>query len=89
MLIRTCLKAHIIALHSLESGNGICQHDLVGVSNVRLAGSVSNGRCDVIRFSSWCFSHFSAAKAVCFFTVMLFVQPEFTKGWKMQHRYNL
>ena len=50
MLIRTCLKAHIIALHSLESGNGICQHDLVGVSNVRLAGSVSNGRGDVIRF---------------------------------------
>ena len=37
-------------VHSLESGNGICQHDLVGVSNVRLAGSVSNGRGDVIRF---------------------------------------
>ena len=33
-----------------RAGNGICQHDLVGVSNVRLAGSVSNGRGDVIRF---------------------------------------
>ena len=36
VLISTCLEEHIIALGSLISCNTICQHDLIGVADMRL-----------------------------------------------------
>ena len=43
VLVGSCLEKYVIALLSLESGNAVCQHNLVGIANVRLAGRIGNG----------------------------------------------
>ena len=50
VLIGTGLEAHVKALELLVSCDTVGEDDLVGVSDVRLARSVGDGRCDVIRF---------------------------------------
>ena len=52
VLIGTGLEAHVKALELLVSCDTIGEDDLVGVSDVRLARCVGDGRCDVIRFLS-------------------------------------
>ena len=42
------LKEYLIALHALEAGDGVCQHNFVDVANVRLARGVGNSRCQII-----------------------------------------
>ena len=37
MLIRSCLKKNIIAIFSLETGNAVCQNNLIAVSDVRFS----------------------------------------------------
>ena len=54
VLVGTGLEIDVIALGSFISGNTVCQHDFVVVSDVRLARCVGNGCCDVILF----FAHF-------------------------------
>ena len=49
--------AQSVLLRSLKTGNAVCQHDLVGVSNMRLAGCIGNGRCNIIWFLTF-FTHF-------------------------------
>ena len=48
MLIGACLKKHIISLLSFEPGNAVCQHDLIRISNVRLAGCIRNRGRNII-----------------------------------------
>ncbi len=52
MFIRAGLKEHIIALCAAVTGDRIRQHDLVSVSDVRLAGSIGDRRGDIVRFLS-------------------------------------
>ncbi len=54
VLIGAGLEAYIIALETLVAGNGVCQHDLISVSDMRLAGSIGNRCRHVKRF----FLHF-------------------------------
>ena len=49
VLVGARLKAHVIPLRPLEPRDGVCQNDLVGVADVRLARGVGDGRGDVIR----------------------------------------
>ena len=60
VLIGSGLEEYIVALLTFEAGDAVCEYDLVGVSNVRLAGCVGNRRGDVIFWSDFfhCF-HFS------------------------------
>ena len=51
MLVGTGLEKHIIALLSFKTGDGICQNDLVSISDMRLAGRIGDRRCHII-FSS-------------------------------------
>ena len=48
MLIGSCLEENIITLLSLISGNGICQNNFVSITDMRLAGSISNGSGNII-----------------------------------------
>ena len=50
VLIGTGLEAHVKALELLVSCDTVGEDDLVGISDVRLARSVGDGRCDVVRF---------------------------------------
>ena len=50
MLVGSRLEEYIVALLSLESCDGVCQHDFIIVANVRLTGGVSDGRCKIIGF---------------------------------------
>ena len=60
VLIGSGLEEYVVALLTFEAGDAVCEYDLVGVSNVRLAGCVGNRRGDVIFWSDFfhCF-HFS------------------------------
>ena len=60
MLIGSGLEEYIVALLTFEAGDAVCEYDLVGVSNVRLAGCIGNRRGDIIFRSDFfhCF-HFS------------------------------
>ena len=44
MLVGSCLKEHIISLHSPEPRNRVRQYDLIGISDMRLARSIGNRR---------------------------------------------
>ncbi len=50
VLVRPCLEKNIIAFHSLEPRNAVCQHDLIIVADMRLARGIGNG-CGKIVFS--------------------------------------
>lgn len=52
MLVCAGLKDHIVALISLIAGNGIRQNDLIGIADVRLGGSIGDGRGNKVRFLS-------------------------------------
>ena len=60
MLIGSGLEEYIVALLTFEAGDAVREYDLVGVSDVRLAGCVGNRRGDIIFRSDFfhCF-HFS------------------------------
>ena len=60
MLIGSGLEEYIVALLTFEAGDAVREYDLVGVSDVRLAGCVGNRRGDIIFWSDFfhCF-HFS------------------------------
>ena len=47
VLIRSGLEVYVIPFPSAESCNRICQYDFIGVSNMRLTGSVSDGSCHI------------------------------------------
>ena len=49
VLIGTGLEEHIVSLSSLISCNTVCQHDLIGVADMRLTGSICDGSCNIIR----------------------------------------
>ena len=49
VLVRSRLEADIVALLSFKTCDGVCQHDLIGISDMRLAGGIGNGRGDIIR----------------------------------------
>ena len=57
MLIGSGLETDIVALSSLKTGNAVCQHDLVGVSDMWLAGCIGDSRCNIIWFLTF-FTHF-------------------------------
>ena len=42
VLICSCLEIYVIALFSLIAGDGVCQNDLISISNVRFAGCICN-----------------------------------------------
>ena len=48
VLIRPCLKEHIIAVFPLKSGDAVRQYDLVAVPNMRFARCVSYCRRNII-----------------------------------------
>ena len=48
VLVGARLKAHVVALVAAEARDGVRQHDLVGVADVRLARGVGDRRGDVI-----------------------------------------
>ena len=50
MLIGTGLETDIVALLSLKTRDAVCQYNLVGVANMRLAGCISDRGGDIIRF---------------------------------------
>ena len=50
MLVGTGLEKDIVSLSSLITGNGIRQHDLVGISDMRLAGGIGNCGCHIKLF---------------------------------------
>ena len=56
VLVRSGLKIYIIALFALKAGNRVRQNNLIGISDVRLAGSIGNRRRDIVGFSDF-FSH--------------------------------
>ena len=62
VLIGSGLEKYIPALGSLIAGNGIRQHDFIGVSNVGLAGSVGNGRGNII----WLFTILTHVSSLIF-----------------------
>ena len=59
MLICSCLEKYIISFQSFVACNGICQNSLVGISDMRLTGSISDSCCNIIlllfhyKKSSW------------------------------------
>ena len=59
VLIRSGLEEHIVAVLSLEPGDAVRQHGLIGVADMGLAGGVGNGRGDII-FSFHLYAHFLA-----------------------------
>ena len=56
VLVRSGLKIYVIALFALKAGNRVRQNNLIGISDVRLAGSIGNRRRDIVGFSDF-FSH--------------------------------
>ena len=48
VLVGSGLEEHVKALASFIPGDGVRQHDLIGIADVGLAGRVGNGRCDII-----------------------------------------
>ena len=50
MLVGAGLEIDIIACLPLVPGNGISQHDLIGIADVGLCGSVGNSRGNIIGF---------------------------------------
>ena len=48
MLVRSCLEKHIVSLQSLVTGDRVRQDNLVGISDMRLAGCIGNGRSNII-----------------------------------------
>jgi len=50
MLIGARLETHIVALRSLVARNAVRQYDLIGISDMRFAGSIGNRSCH-IKFS--------------------------------------
>ena len=48
VLITSCLEVHVIAVRPFISGDTVRQNDLIGISDMRLAGSVGDRCCDVI-----------------------------------------
>ena len=49
MFVGSCLKTDIITCHSLITGNGIRQYNLINISDVRFTGCIRNCCCNVIR----------------------------------------
>ena len=47
VFIGSGLEEHIISLLSLKTGNAVCQHDLVSVSDMRFAGCIGNRSCHI------------------------------------------
>ena len=50
MLVGTGLEADIVALLPLKTRDAVCQYDLVGVADMRLAGCLGDRGGDIIRF---------------------------------------
>ena len=50
VLIGTGLETNIVSLLSLVASDTVCQNDLVGITDMRLAGSIGDSGSDVIRF---------------------------------------
>ena len=50
MLVRTCLKTHIISLHSLETRNTVRQYDFISIADMWFTGCVGNRRRNIIWF---------------------------------------
>ena len=50
VLVGTGLEPHVKSLLSLVAGDGVGQHDLIGVADVRLARGISDRRRNIIRF---------------------------------------
>ena len=50
VLVGTGLEVDVVAGLALVTGDGVCQHDLIGIADVGLCGSIGNGGCDVIGF---------------------------------------
>ena len=48
MLVRTGLEEHVISLLPLISGYAVSQNDFIGIADMRLAGSIGNGRGNII-----------------------------------------
>ena len=48
MLISSCLEEYIIALLTFIAGNSIGKNNLIGISDVRLAGGISYGSGNII-----------------------------------------
>ena len=47
VLVGAGLKIHIVAAQALEAADGVGQDDLIGVSDVRLAGGIGDGRTQI------------------------------------------
>ena len=62
VLIGTCLKEYIISLLSLVSRYCIRKHYLIGISDMRLAGSVGYGCRNIISSSVLCHLYISFKK---------------------------
>ena len=47
VLVGAGLKIHVVAAQALEAADGVGQDDLIGVSDVRLAGGIGDGRTQI------------------------------------------
>ena len=54
VLIRTGLEEYIVSLLSFEASDTVCQYDLVGITDMGLAGCVGNRRCHIKFFFCHC-----------------------------------
>ena len=54
MLVSTGLEEYIVSLLSFEAGDTVCQYDLVGITDMGLAGCVGNRRCHIKFFFCHC-----------------------------------
>ena len=79
VLIGSGLEEYVVALLTFEAGDAVCEYDLVGVSNVRLAGCVGNRRGDIIfrsdffhvMYYSFPFCRISAKQKNCLIPLLL------------------
>ena len=49
VLVGSGLEIYVIALLSFVPRNGVCQHDLIRISDMRFSGCVGNGRGNIVR----------------------------------------
>ena len=54
MFIGTGLEEYIVSLLSFETGDTVCQYDLIGVSDMRFTGCVGDRRCHIKFFFCHC-----------------------------------
>ena len=64
VLIGTCLEENIIALHPAEAGDAVSLNDLVGISDMRFSGCVSDSRRKIV--GSVSYLHVYSSFTSCF-----------------------